>query len=57
MLAGMPTGFRIAAVLQFIAVAGLGLEYVRARRLSYAPEALRLPAGARRPHLIYAAYG
>jgi hypothetical protein len=46
--------FRAASFCQCVAVLALMLEYVRARRLSYAPFQLRLPPGAVRPHLIYA---
>lgn len=43
-----------ASCLQCAAVAGLAVEYFRARRLSYAPMHKRLPPGASQPHLIYA---
>lgn len=43
-----------ASWVQLIAVVALVVEYVRARRLHYAPDALRLPPGTVRPHLIYA---
>jgi hypothetical protein len=46
--------FRAASFCQCAAVLALSLEYLRARRLSYAPFQLRLPPGAVRPHLIYA---
>lgn len=46
--------FRVASWCQCAAVAALVLELVRARRLVYAPEQLRLPPGVTRPHLIYA---
>jgi hypothetical protein len=45
---------RAASWSQCAAVLSLTLEYLRARRLSYAPVQLRLPPGAVRPHLIYA---
>jgi hypothetical protein len=45
---------RAASWCQCAAVLALTLEYMRARRLSYAPIQLRLPPGAVRPHLIYA---
>ena len=45
---------RAASWCQCAAVLALALEYLRARRLSYAPVQLRLPPGAVRPHLIYA---
>jgi hypothetical protein len=46
---------RAASWGQCAAVAALALEYLRARRLAYAPRELRLPPGAVRPHLICAA--
>jgi hypothetical protein len=46
--------FRIASWCQCVAVMSLAMEYLRARRLSYAPPQLRFPPGAVRPHLIYA---
>ena len=45
---------RTASWCQCAAVLMLSIEYLRARRLSYAPPQLRLPPGAVRPHLIYA---
>jgi hypothetical protein len=48
------SGFRAAAACQFIAVIALAIEYMRARRLSYAPAEMRFPGGVIRPHLIYA---
>ncbi|KQU03453.1 hypothetical protein ASG68_27710 [Rhizobium sp. Leaf453] len=44
--------FRAATWIQCAAVAALALEYLRARRLSYAPLHVRLPPGAVRPHTI-----
>ncbi|CAN7277565.1 hypothetical protein LJR030_002480 [Rhizobium sp. LjRoot30] len=46
--------FRLAAWVEFAAVAGLAIELVRARRLGYAPADIRLPQGAVRPHLLFA---
>lgn len=46
--------FRVASWAQCAAVVALALEYIRARRLAYAPDPLRLPPGAVRPHLIHA---
>lgn len=46
--------FRAANWIQCAAVVALALEYLRARRLSYAPLHVRLPPGAVRPHIIYA---
>lgn len=54
LILGFGFWFRLAAWAQFATVAGLGLEFIRARRLSYAPEPLRLPPGAVRPHLVTA---
>lgn len=45
---------QIASWCQCAAVMSLAMEYIRARRLSYAPFQLRLPPGAVLPHLIYA---
>lgn len=45
---------RTASWCQCVAVMSLAMEYLRARRLSYAPVQMRLPPGAVRPHLIYA---
>jgi hypothetical protein len=45
---------RAASWCQCAAVAALALEFLRARRLAYAPDPLRLPPGVTRPHLIYA---
>ncbi len=46
--------FRGLAVLALVATLGLGVEFVRARRLADVPAALRLPPGTRQPHLLYA---
>jgi len=46
--------FRAASLCQCAAVLALALEYLRARRLSYAPADLRLPPGTASPHLVYA---
>jgi hypothetical protein len=46
--------FRAASWCQCAAVAALAIEFVRARRLAYAPEQIRFPPGVFRPHLIYA---
>jgi hypothetical protein len=53
-VAGSDLLLRAASVCQTLAVMALGVEYIRARRLVYAPEPLRLPPGAVRPHLIHA---
>jgi hypothetical protein len=54
LLLGLNFWFRLAAWAQFATVAGLGLELIRARRLRYAPESVRLPSGAVRPQLVTA---
>ncbi|MGE6739005.1 hypothetical protein ACQKGC_01880 [Allorhizobium pseudoryzae] len=46
--------FRMAAGLQLVAVTMLALEFIRARRLAYAPKDIGLPSGTVRPHLFYA---
>ncbi|WP_438754297.1 hypothetical protein [Pararhizobium sp. O133] len=54
LLSGIDMLFRLAALAECAAVAGLVVEFVRARRLEYAPTDIRLPHGAVRPHLLYA---
>ncbi|HTO31435.1 MAG TPA: hypothetical protein VL202_09695, partial [Pararhizobium sp.] len=54
LLLGVGMLFRLAALAECAAVAGLVVEFVRARRLEYAPTDIRLPQGAVRPHLLYA---
>jgi len=46
--------FRVLALLLVVATLGLGVEFVRARRLVDVAAALRLPQGARQPHLLHA---
>ncbi len=46
--------FRGLALLLVVATLGLGVEFVRARRLVDVDAALRLPQGARQPHLLHA---
>lgn len=53
-LADSGIALRVASLCQCLAVAALSIEYLRARRLTYAPEPLKLPPGTERPHLIYA---
>lgn len=48
----VPDLFRVAVAIQLIATGGLVREFVRARRLSIVPEALRAPAGTVRPRLF-----
>jgi hypothetical protein len=49
---GVASMFRVACAHQMLAIVGLVFEYVQARRLACANPAVRLPAGAVRPHLI-----
>ncbi len=44
--------FRMAVAAQLLATLGLIREFIRARRLSIVPAALRAPAGMVRPHLF-----
>jgi hypothetical protein len=53
-LFGVDLALQVASWCQATAVIALGFEFVRARRLAYAPDPLRLPPGAVRPHLIFA---
>ncbi|MBL0373572.1 hypothetical protein JJB09_16215 [Rhizobium sp. KVB221] len=53
-LLGWEPAFRAASWLQCGAVIVLSVEYVRARRLAYAPSHIRLPTGTVRPYLICA---
>lgn len=53
-LFGLDLALRAASWCQAAAVIALAFEYVRARRLAYAPDQLRLPPGTSRPHLICA---
>ncbi|WP_411034943.1 hypothetical protein [Shinella sp. BYT-45] len=52
LFAGTPDIFRGAVCLQLIATLALLREFVRARRLSAVPAALRTPDGVVRPHLF-----
>jgi hypothetical protein len=54
LLADQPLVFRGLAVLALVATLGLGVEFVRARRLVDVTVATRLPAGARQPRLLHA---
>lgn len=49
---GLASMFKVACAYQTLAIVGLIFEYVQARRLACANPAIRLPAGAVRPHLI-----
>lgn len=52
LLAGASDLFRAAAALQLLATLALAREFVRTRRLSVVPAALRAPAGMVRPRLF-----
>lgn len=52
LFAEAPGAFRAAVFLQLAATLGLMGEFIRARRLSTVPAALRAPAGMVRPHLF-----
>ncbi len=54
LFAGQVLVFRGLALVVLVATIGLGVEFVRARGLSDVAPALRLRAGARRPHLLHA---
>lgn len=47
------TLFQSVTALQALAIMGLIFEYLQARRLSYAPLAIRQPAGSSLPHLLF----
>ena len=53
-LLGLDMPLRIASWCQATAVVALAFEFVRARRLAYAPDQLRSPAGTIRPRLFCA---
>ncbi|WP_439632021.1 hypothetical protein [Shinella sp.] len=52
LFAGAPGLFRTIVFVQMTATLGLMREFIRARRLSVVPDALRAPAGMVRPHLF-----
>lgn len=52
LVAGTTGLFRVAAAAQLLATFCLVREFIRARRLSIVPAALRAPAGMVRPHLF-----
>lgn len=54
LLLGANMLFRLAALTELVAVAGLAVEFLRARRLRYAPAETRFPQGTVRPNLLYA---
>ncbi len=54
LIAEYPTVFRLAIMLNLMAILALIVHFFRARRLLDVPHGLRLPKGATLPHLIYA---
>jgi hypothetical protein len=57
LLADVPTGFRLAAVLLLAATAGIVGQLIRTRRLVEVDAAGRFPQGARRPRLLLSCEG
>lgn len=57
LLADAPAGFRLAAVLMAAATCGIVIQIVRTRRLSNIAAALRIPAGAAMPPLLFSMRG
>jgi hypothetical protein len=53
LLAEASLPFRVAAAAMTVATAGIAFELLRTRRLVNVSDALRLPAGARRPRLFF----
>jgi hypothetical protein len=54
LLADQPSAFRATATAMAIGTLGIAREVVRTRRLADVADPLRLPAGARAPHLLFA---
>jgi hypothetical protein len=54
LLADQPSAFRATAMAMAIGAIGIVREVVRTRRLADVVDPLRLPAGARAPHLLFA---
>ena len=54
LLADQPSAFRATATAMAIGTIGIVREVVRTRRLADVEDPLRLPAGARAPHLLFA---
>jgi len=54
LLAGQPQAFRAAAAVMMAAVIGIVREMIRTRWLADVASPLRLPGGARAPHLLFA---
>jgi hypothetical protein len=57
LLADAPEGFRLAALLMTAATCGIAVQVVKTRRLSNIAAALRLPAGAAMPPLLFSLPG
>ena len=57
LLADAPAGFRLAALLMTAATCGIVIQIVKTRRLSNVAAALRLPAGAAMPPLLFSMWG
>jgi hypothetical protein len=53
LLAEASLPFRVAAAAMTVATAGIAFELLRTRRLVDVSDALRLPAGARKPRLLF----
>jgi hypothetical protein len=51
---GQPQAFRAAALAMTVGVVGIVREVIRTRRLADVAIPLRLPGGARAPHLLFA---
>jgi hypothetical protein len=54
LLAGEPHGFRAAAAVVAVGIAGITREVIRTRRLADVASPLRLPGGTLAPHLLFA---
>jgi hypothetical protein len=54
LLVGQPLGFRVAVMAMAIGTIGIVREVVRTRQLADVANSLRLPGGARAPHLLFA---
>jgi hypothetical protein len=54
LLADQPSAFRATAMAMAIGTIGIVREVVRTRRLADVADPLRLPGGAREPHLLFA---
>jgi hypothetical protein len=54
LLIGQPSAFRVAAIAMTAGVIAIVREVIRTRRLADVASLLRLPGGARAPHLLFA---